>query len=91
MQVLQLDTIEGYVERLRQDADEAVLLFRDFLIGVTSFFRDREAFDVLSTWSRVCSTDAERTTLCASGSRAARPARRHTRLSVHVMEAGLPA
>jgi two-component system, chemotaxis family, CheB/CheR fusion protein len=47
MQVLQLGTIEDYVERLRQDVDEAVLLFRDFLIGVTSFFRDREAFEAL--------------------------------------------
>lgn len=47
MQVLQLGTIEDYIERLRRDANEAVLLLRDFLIGVTSFFRDRDAFEAL--------------------------------------------
>lgn len=49
MQVLQLGKIEAYVERLRQDPDEVMLLFRDLLIGVTSFFRDPEAFDALET------------------------------------------
>ena len=49
MQVLQLGEIEAYVERLRQDPDEVMLLFRDLLIGVTSFFRDPEAFDAVET------------------------------------------
>ena len=49
MQVLQLETIEGYVERLRQDPAEVSALFRDLLINVTSFFRDPEAFQALAT------------------------------------------
>src|SRR4029077_18953694 len=47
MQVLQLATIEDYIKRLQQDSNEAPLLFRDLLIGVTHFFRDREAFAAL--------------------------------------------
>jgi two-component system CheB/CheR fusion protein len=47
MQVLQLETLEDYAERLRQDSGEAFLLFRDLLIGVTNFFRDRDAFAAL--------------------------------------------
>ena len=40
MQVLQLDAIADYVERLRQDPREVKALFRDLLINVTNFFRD---------------------------------------------------
>ena len=47
MQVLQLVTLDAYVEHLRQDPEEARLLFRDLLIGVTHFFRDAEAFQAL--------------------------------------------
>jgi two-component system, chemotaxis family, CheB/CheR fusion protein len=39
--------IEEYVERLRRDHAELDLLYRDLLIGVTHFFRDPQAFDVL--------------------------------------------
>jgi two-component system CheB/CheR fusion protein len=49
MQVTGLATIEAYVERLRQDAEEVAALFRDLLINVTSFFRDTEAFETLAT------------------------------------------
>jgi two-component system CheB/CheR fusion protein len=49
MQVVQLATIEAYVERLGVDAGEATALFRDLLINVTSFFRDAGAFDMLGT------------------------------------------
>lgn len=48
MQVLRLTDIEAYVERLRQDHDEALALLRDLLISVTSFFRDAEAFAELA-------------------------------------------
>ncbi len=48
MQVLRLGSIEAYVAHLREDADEAGLLFRDLLISVTGFFRDRDAFAVLA-------------------------------------------
>ena len=47
MQVLQLSRLDDYVKHLRQDSNEATLLFRDLLIGVTNFFRDREAYAVL--------------------------------------------
>jgi two-component system CheB/CheR fusion protein len=36
-----------YLERLRDNAVEAELLFRDLLINVTCFFRDAEAFNAL--------------------------------------------
>jgi two-component system, chemotaxis family, CheB/CheR fusion protein len=47
MQVTQIDNLEGYVERLRADPKEVSLLFRDLLIGVTNFFRDKDAFEIL--------------------------------------------
>jgi two-component system CheB/CheR fusion protein len=48
MQVLGLDTVDGYVEQLRQDPQEVGALFRDLLISVTSFFRDADAFEALA-------------------------------------------
>ena len=39
--------IHEYVKRLRQEHDELDVLYRDLLIGVTRFFRDKAAFDVL--------------------------------------------
>jgi two-component system, chemotaxis family, CheB/CheR fusion protein len=48
MQVVQLAEVAAYIERLRQDPEEVTLLFRDFLIGVTNFFRDQEAFEALA-------------------------------------------
>ena len=45
MQVLQLTDIDSYVELLNTDPDEVMMLFRDLLIGVTSFFRDADAFE----------------------------------------------
>ncbi|WP_423209957.1 CheR family methyltransferase [Paracoccus yeei] len=47
MQVLQIDTIEAYVERLRGDREEVQNLLQDLLIGVTQFFRDPAEFDAL--------------------------------------------
>lgn len=47
MQVLQLEQVEAYLQRLRQDANEIRLLFRDLLINVTGFFRDPVAFATL--------------------------------------------
>jgi two-component system CheB/CheR fusion protein len=48
MQVLQVPSVVGYVARLRNDPKEADQLFRDLLIGVTQFFRDTAAFQVLA-------------------------------------------
>jgi two-component system, chemotaxis family, CheB/CheR fusion protein len=47
MQVVQLSSVAEYVELVRKDEREAEALFRDLLIGVTQFFRDRKAFDAL--------------------------------------------
>jgi two-component system CheB/CheR fusion protein len=48
MHVLQSASAAAYVERLRHEPKEVEALFRDLLIGVTHFFRDREAFSVLA-------------------------------------------
>ena len=47
MQVLQIASLAAYADRLRQDAGEVNILFRDLLIGVTNFFRDAKAFEAL--------------------------------------------
>jgi two-component system CheB/CheR fusion protein len=45
--VHQIDSINHYVKYLQQTPQEVESLFRDMLIGVTNFFRDPEAFQVL--------------------------------------------
>jgi two-component system CheB/CheR fusion protein len=47
MAVHQIEMIDGYVKHLQRDPAEVKALFRDLLIGVTSFFRDPEAFQTL--------------------------------------------
>ncbi len=47
MAVHQIVQLGEYVRYLQQTPAEVEALFRDLLIGVTSFFRDREAFAVL--------------------------------------------
>lgn len=47
MQALRLTDIDSYVQHLREDRSEAAALFRDLLIGVTTFFRDGETFQAL--------------------------------------------
>ncbi len=47
MQVLRLSSYDDYRTRLAADREQAVLLFRDLLISVTSFFRDASAFTAL--------------------------------------------
>jgi two-component system CheB/CheR fusion protein len=42
-----LERIDGYVQLLKQDATEVQNLYQDFLIRVTQFFRDPDAFEVL--------------------------------------------
>jgi two-component system CheB/CheR fusion protein len=41
--------IGEYVDRLKRDRDELDVLYRDLLIGVTRFFRDEKAFDILES------------------------------------------
>ncbi|MFH0709504.1 MAG: CheR family methyltransferase [Pseudomonadota bacterium] len=47
MSIYQLDSIEDYVKYLQNTPTEVDALFRDLLIGVTNFFRDPKAFEVL--------------------------------------------
>ena len=47
MQVNLLQDLQGYRDYLRQEPGEAAALLDDMLIGVTNFFRDREAFEAL--------------------------------------------
>lgn len=47
MHVLQTDEVPAYIQQLRTLPHEAELLFRELLISVTQFFRDREAFEAL--------------------------------------------
>lgn len=47
MQVLRIDTVPEFIARLRKEPRQGDLLFREFLIGVTQFFRDPQAFDAL--------------------------------------------
>ena len=47
MALHQIEDIASYVRYLQENAQEQDLLFNELLIGVTSFFRDREAFECL--------------------------------------------
>lgn len=47
LQLLGIHQLDLYAERLKEDRDELDSLYRDLLIGVTSFFRDQEGFDSL--------------------------------------------
>ena len=49
MQVLHIDSGLDYIERLKSDRGEVEALFQEFLIGVTQFFRDPDAFEELKT------------------------------------------
>jgi two-component system CheB/CheR fusion protein len=44
----QIDRMEDYVDLLRKDRGELQALFDDLLIGVTSFFREPETFQVMA-------------------------------------------
>jgi two-component system CheB/CheR fusion protein len=47
MQNLNIDTLQKYIQFIESTPSELTLLSRNLLIGVTSFFRDKEAFEVL--------------------------------------------
>ena len=49
MGIHQIDRIVTYVRYLRENPQELELLFKELLIGVTSFFRDPAAWEELST------------------------------------------
>ena len=43
----QIDSIDDYIVFLQSNPNEIELLYKEFLIGVTSFFRDKNVFDSL--------------------------------------------
>lgn len=49
LELLHDQELPTYVSRLEQDPQEQESLYRDLLIGVTSFFRDKEAYERLET------------------------------------------
>jgi len=49
MLLVHTKTLEEYLEYVRLNDDEIHLLYQNILIGVTQFFRDKEAFNALET------------------------------------------
>lgn len=49
MGLLNIEKLDEYATRVRRDATELATLRKDLLIGVTEFFRDREAWKALDT------------------------------------------
>jgi two-component system CheB/CheR fusion protein len=47
MGIHQIDRIASYVRYLQENSQEVELLFKELLIGVTSFFRDSAAWDLI--------------------------------------------
>jgi len=47
MQMLKLDGIEKYQDYILKHEEESALLTKEFFIGVTNFFRDKDAFNCL--------------------------------------------
>src|ERR1035437_8666153 len=47
MNISQLDSIQNYIRLLQENPSEIKILFKELLIGVTSFFRDPESFEKL--------------------------------------------
>lgn len=47
MNIHQIEEITQYLRYLQENTNEIDLLFKEFLINVTNFFRDPEAFESL--------------------------------------------
>ncbi|MEE3245578.1 MAG: chemotaxis protein CheB, partial [Bacteroidota bacterium] len=48
VRVLKLDSLEGYFEYLKTNKEEVQTLYKEFLIGVTKFFRDYKVWELLA-------------------------------------------
>lgn len=49
MSAIKATTLTNYVNYLKENKEEIELLYKDMLIGVTAFFRDKSSFDTLKT------------------------------------------
>jgi two-component system, chemotaxis family, CheB/CheR fusion protein len=49
MAIHDIDTLDGYADFLQENPSEIDLLFKELLIGVTSFFRDTAVWDYLAS------------------------------------------
>jgi two-component system, chemotaxis family, CheB/CheR fusion protein len=49
MAINQIDSLDTYLKYLKNTPEEADLLFKELLIGVTAFFRDKAAFEALES------------------------------------------
>jgi len=47
MSINQINKVENYITFLQQSPNEARILYKELLIGVTQFFRDPEAYDLI--------------------------------------------
>lgn len=47
MAINQIAKLEDYIKYLQKNTEEVIKLFNELLIGVTSFFRDKEPFEIL--------------------------------------------
>jgi two-component system, chemotaxis family, CheB/CheR fusion protein len=78
MIVHNIEDPELYARYLREHKEEVRLLFKELLITVTSFFRDRDAFEVLKkrVWPKLLEARSEESTLriwvpgCSTGEEA---------------------
>jgi two-component system CheB/CheR fusion protein len=71
MAVQHIETIQDYVKYLQESPVEVEALFRDMLIGVTSFFRDPDVFEILENRiipqlfkNKAAATDLVRVWIC---------------------------
>lgn len=69
MTLLRQRTVDGFVNLLETDAEERARLLQDFLIGVTRFFRDEDAFAELGrkVISRIVENDADKIRIWVPG------------------------
>lgn len=49
MNSLKIKTFDEYINYLHMHSEEVIILYKEFLIGVTKFFRDTKAWDLLET------------------------------------------
>jgi len=77
MSVNKKSTLQAYVQLLEDQPSELDYLFRELLIGVTSFFRNKDAFDILTdkVFPKIISADSNEpvriwVAACATGEEA---------------------